>query len=263
MLLHMCRIQVPVFALAPHGKLVLAGRERSEIKRCLQRRTPVTKRRQAGCRRSRPSVGIDHPDFVRARTETGREPDGDVQTAARQRKRLTQAFRLPPARAVFSQIDIDAERLRRQLSPCNLFDWLDCTGVLVWWCGILESEGREPEEASYDDDSRRDCSPFQPLGKLISHTVSRCRSRAEIPVDPAATVPATAATASWPRVRVTHQQLGCRSGEGYALACDRRARDGVLGAPLERPPRAPLSRSPLREEAPRGYRPDRRRRGRS
>lgn len=203
MLLHMCRIQVPVFALAPHGKLVLAGRERSEIKRCLQRRTPVTKRRQAGCRRSRPSVGIDHPDFVRARTETGREPDGDVQTAARQRKRLTQAFRLPPARAVFSQIDIDAERLRRQLSPCNLFDWLDCTGVLVWWCGILESEGREPEEASYDDDSRRDCSPFQPLGKLISHTVSRCRSRAEIPVDPAATVPATAATASWPRVRVT------------------------------------------------------------
>ena len=48
------------------------------------------------------------PEFRTTWAETGRQSDSDVQTASRQRKRLTFAFRLFPARDVFSQIEIDA-----------------------------------------------------------------------------------------------------------------------------------------------------------
>ena len=164
---------MPVFALPAHGKLVRAGRKRREIECCLQRRTPVAKRRQSGRRRSWPSFSIEHLNFVRTWAETGRQSDSDVQTASRQRKRLTLAFRLFPARDVFSQIEIDAERPGRRLFRSNLVDWLDFTSVLRWWRGIFESERGEPKDAGDEGDSRSDCGPFQPAGKLISHTVSK------------------------------------------------------------------------------------------
>jgi len=123
---------MPVFAFPAHGKLVRAGRERRQVERCLQHHDPVADRGQSGCRRrSWPSFRINHLNFVRARTETGLERDRDVETTSRQHKRLTQAFRLLPARNV-SQIDFDARWVRCRPCAFHLVDWLDFTRVLGW-----------------------------------------------------------------------------------------------------------------------------------